>query len=272
MIDGWRWTSRTGYGVPLFLLLSKTLDWLLSPLSWTIVLAGLALVLHWRRRPRAGRVLGVLAAVVLLAFSSEPVSNGLYAWAEAGAARTFRDGVAYDAVIVLGGGLDPDATATSGEPEFNAAAERALRGFELVRSGRAKFVLLSAGTLDPDPAAVPESTILARQLRDWGLDPAQIVEEPKSRNTRENAVESARIARDRGWSRLVLVTSAAHMPRALGCFRAAGLDPDTLPVDYRHTGKPLRSLAPRAVHLAESADALRELAGRVVYRAAGYSR
>ncbi len=254
----------------MFLLLSKTLDWLLSPLSWTLVLAALALLL--RRRRRAPRVLGGLAALVLLAFSSQPVANALYGWAESGAARTWREGEVYDAVIVLGGGVDPSATAASGETELNAAPERVLRGWELVRAGKARFLLLSGGAIDPDPAAVPESAILARQVRAWGLDPAQVVEEPRSRNTHENATESAKIVSARGWSKLVLVTSAAHMPRALGCFRAAGLDPDTLPVDRRHAAGSVRSVAPRAVHLNSSTDAIRELAGRAIYRVMGYTR
>ena len=83
-------------------------------------------------------------------------------------------------------------------------------------------------------------------------------------------MESARIVRERGWTRLVLVTSAAHLPRALGCFHAVGLRPDAFPTDYRSSGR-TRSLAPRAGNLSESADALRELWGRVVYRALGYT-
>lgn len=254
----------------MFLALSKTLDWLLGPLSWTLVLAALALLL--RRRKALARSLWAASALVLLAFSTEPVANALHGWAESGATRTWKEAETYDAVIVLGGGVDPDAAATSGETELNAAAERALRGWELVRSGKARFVLLSAGTLDPDPAAVPESTILSKQLKLWGLDPAQIVEEPKSRNTRENAAECAKIVADRGWKKLLLVTSAAHMPRALGCFRVAGLDPDTLPVDHRSSSKPARGFAPRATNLNASTDAIRELAGRVIYRVMGYAK
>ena len=99
-----------------------------------------------------------------------------------------------------------------------------------------------------------------------------IVEEPQSRNTRENATESAKIVAARGWKKLLLVTSAAHRPRAQGCFRAVGLDPDTLPVDHRHSKGPLGGFAPRAVHLNASTDAIRELTGRVIYRVMGYTK
>jgi uncharacterized SAM-binding protein YcdF (DUF218 family) len=62
-----------------------------------------------------------------------------------------------------------------------------------------------------------------------------------------------------------------HGPRALGSFRAAGLSPDLLPVDVRGNGKS-GSWLPRATALDRSTEALRELAGRWVYRAVGYAR
>jgi len=123
----------------------------------------------------------------------------------------------------------------------------------------------------PVPGALTEPELLAGALERWGIEPARIVVETRSRNTHENAAESARIAAERGWRSLLLVTSAGHMERALGCFRKAGLTPDTMPVDYR--GDPDSSGSawiPRALFLALSADALREFAGRGVYRLIGY--
>jgi uncharacterized SAM-binding protein YcdF (DUF218 family) len=97
-----------------------------------------------------------------------------------------------------------------------------------------------------------------------------VVLETASRNTHENAVESARIVAARGWRSLLLVTSAAHMERALGCFRKAGLAPDALPVDWRGE-RDRDAWLPRAGSLKATEDALRELTGRVVYRLMGYT-
>jgi uncharacterized SAM-binding protein YcdF (DUF218 family) len=96
------------------------------------------------------------------------------------------------------------------------------------------------------------------------------VREGASRNTHENAVECAKIARERGWTRLLLVTSARHMKRAAGCFRAEGLAFDALPVDHRSHARGV-TLSPRSGSLDLSTDALREYAGRIVYRVRGYS-
>jgi len=262
--------ADAGYHPSVFLVLSKVLDWLLAPLSWSVLL--LAAAILSRARPRRALVLATLGLAVLVAFSVEPLANRLERYGEAGARSTYHPEVVYDAVVVLGGMVDAPAARASGEGELDEHAERLLRAFELLRAGRARAVLLSGGLLAPLPGDVPEADVLAARLARWGIPPAQIVTEAGSRNTRENAIETARVAAGRGWHRLLVVTSALHMPRAMACFRAVGLEPDALPVDRRAGDGRGASWLPRAASLARSTDVLRELAGRVVYRLAGYAR
>ncbi len=252
----------------MFVAASKLLDLAFAPLSWALALLVAAVVLRKRlRRPWA---LVVAAIAVLAVFSSGPVANALARAAERSAPRTFRPDVTYDAVIVLGGAYDPAASRASGGTELREGAERILRGWELVRDGRAGHVVVSGGAIDPAPGDRAEADAVAELYRAWGVPAERIVAEPRSRNTRENAVETARIVRERGWRTLLVVTSAAHMPRALGCFHAVGLAPDALPVDHRAGGAGER--LPRAEALDLSSGMLRELAGRAVYRAVGYAR
>lgn len=249
----------------MFLLLSKILDLFLGPLTWAVLLILVGMVV--RRRVRLAIGLQALGLAVLYLFSIEPVAGALMRQAESGVKATYQPGLVYDAVIVLGGGLDPDATETSGRPEYNAAGDRILRGYELLREGHARDVLISGGSLDPRKEAVIEAEVLSRQLQEWGIEPGRIFTEGKSRNTRENALESLPIIQQHGWKTLLLVTSAAHLPRAYGCFAAVGLRPDTFIADVRAPpGKRRPSWLPRANHLSASSDALRELAGRWVYR------
>jgi uncharacterized SAM-binding protein YcdF (DUF218 family) len=254
----------------VFIILSKTLDLFLGPMTWAVlfIVAGIFL----RRRARLAIGLQVLGLAVLYVFSIEPVAGALIRATETGVRATYRPDVVYDAVIVLGGGLDPDATEISGRPEYNAAGDRILRGYELLREGRARNVLISGGTLDTRPEAPIEADVLARQLQQWGIEPGRIFTEGKSRNTRENALESQKIIEQQGWKTLLLVTSAAHMPRAYGCFAAVGIRPDTFVADVRSPpGKRSPSWLPRAYHLSASSEALRELAGRWVYRRRGWT-
>jgi uncharacterized SAM-binding protein YcdF (DUF218 family) len=254
----------------VFLWLSKLLEWFVTPLAWSLLL-GLAAVLL-RRRARAAWALGAAAVAVLLAFSHPAVADAIQRSAERGARSTFRPDVVYDAVIVLGGLVDNDATRASGNAELTEAADRIVRGFEIIRSGHARNVIVSAGVVDPVPGDVPEADLLAAMLARWGVPPGQIVAEAASRNTRENAIEIGRIAAARGWRSLLLVTSAAHVPRALGCFRAVGLEPDVLPVDHRAGDGRGSSWFPQAAALVKSTRAIHELAGRLAYHLAGYTR
>ncbi len=254
----------------VFLVLSKFLDWLLAPLSWTLLLFLAAALL--RRRRRLAWMLAAVGAAVLVLFSTDAVATRLERLAERGARSTFRPDVVYDAIVVLGGMVDGAASRASGETEFDERVDRLLRAYELLRAGRARNVLLSAGLIFPQPGDVPEADRLASKLVQWGIPPGQVAVDPSSRNTRENAIESSRIAAARGWKTLLVVTSAVHAPRALGCFRALGLEPDLLPVDFRAGGGRGLSWLPRANALTRSTDTLRELAGRVVYRVLGYAR
>lgn len=254
----------------MFLWLSKVLEWLVSPLAWSLLLALAAALL--RTRARAARALAASACALLIAFSNDAIADALQRAVESGARSTYRPDVVYDAVIVLGGMVDGAATRASGEVQLTDSVDRVVRGFELVRSGRARAILLSAGLVFPRPGDVPEADRLAAKLAGWGVPPSQIVAEAASRNTRENAIESSRVAAARGWRKLLLVTSAAHVPRALGCFRAVGLEPDVLPVDFRAGDGRVASWMPQASALQKSTRALHELAGRVAYRIAGYTR
>jgi uncharacterized SAM-binding protein YcdF (DUF218 family) len=254
----------------VFLALSKVLDWLLAPLSWALLLFLAAALL--RRRPGLSRTLAAVGAATLVLFSTGPVANRLVRLAERGARSTYRPDVVYDAVVVLGGMVDVAASRANGATELGAEIDRLLRAYELARAGRARAVLVSGGLVAPVPGDVPEADRLAAKLVEWGIPAGQVVVEASSRNTRENAIESARVAAAHGWKALLVVTSAAHMPRALGCFRAVGLEPDALPVDFRGGDGRGEGWLPRAGALDRSTQALRELAGRAVYRLAGYSR
>jgi uncharacterized SAM-binding protein YcdF (DUF218 family) len=99
-------------------------------------------------------------------------------------------------------------------------ARRIERGIELFRRGAAPLLLLSGGGLGTEP----EAEVMRRLALASGVPEAALLLEPHSRNTWENAEESARLLRRRGLRRVVLVSDRAHLPRAALLFRLAGLD------------------------------------------------
>jgi uncharacterized SAM-binding protein YcdF (DUF218 family) len=249
----------------VFFFLSKTLDIVFSPLTWAALLVAAGLVKRRRRLSLAG--LGVL-----LLFSLEPFENLLLYALERGAPRTYRGDVPYDAVILLGGAVE--RATMPAQPSYNDNVERLLETYDLLRANRARFAIVSGGAIDARERAPVEAEVLAAQLVDWRVDPERVIVEGRSRNTHDNAVESKRIVLERGFTRLLVVTSAFHMSRALGCFRAVGLPVDALPVDYRaYDYKRFSgSWLPRASALERSTMVLREWFGHGVYRIQGYAR
>ena len=113
-----------------------------------------------------------------------------------------------------------------------------------------------------------EAVVIANFLRKYGVDERAILIEGRSRNTHENAVEAGRILKDLGTPPVLLVTSAAHMPRAVASFRKAGIDVIPSPTDY-HTSNEVEinilEILPSASALNASSEAIREWAGYGVY-------
>jgi uncharacterized SAM-binding protein YcdF (DUF218 family) len=84
---------------------------------------------------------------------------------------------------------------------------------------------------------VPEADLVRRFAGTLGIAPERITEERHSRTTWENAVDTGRLVQVQPGERWLLVTSAWHMPRAIGCFRKAGLAVTAYPVDYLTRGR-----------------------------------
>lgn len=261
----------------MFFFLSKLLDVLLSPLTWALALVTLAI--PWRRPPgpdgwRRRRAAGIAGALVLVVFGLAPISNAMLYRLEHSSRPTVRPEVTYDAVVLLGGVTDERVVAETGQPSYNDNVERLVATHRILADGKARFAIVTGAAMNPSLVDSGEARVLARQIAAWGVDPARIVVEEHARNTRENAVYSQRIAAERGFDRVLLVTSAFHMRRAVECFEAVGMRVDTLPVDYRAHDKLVDSdsLLPRAAALAESSMVLREFFGLYVYRLQGYAK
>ena len=206
--------------------------------------------------------------------SSSPVASSLGWSLEHASKSTYRDDVTYDAVVLLGGVVDEETTRLSGQPSYNENVERVVLTHKLLRDGKARVVIISGAAVDPKLPEFGEAAVLGRQLEDWGIAKDRIIIEDRARNTRENALYTQEIARARGLERVLIVTSAFHMPRAAECYAAVGMNVDTFAVDYRahEHGGGLAGWIPRASTLNTTSALLREIAGRWIYRVQGYGR
>jgi uncharacterized SAM-binding protein YcdF (DUF218 family) len=259
----------------VFFALSKLLDVAVDPFWWSF--AGLSSGLFVLSRPalsdrrrKAGRALTGFGVACLFVFSLPFVSNRLWHSLEGGVVSTMRDDTTYDAVVLLGGAVSP-AGSLPDEAAWNDNVERLLTVRALVASGKAKVAIVTGGMLAP--GLPTEAEYLARELIALGVPADAVVLEPKASNTRENATESKKLLERLGARKVLLVTSAFHVPRAVGCFRAVGVEADVRAVDYRLRDASMDPhVAPRGEYLALSNRALREWLGRAVYAVMGYTK
>jgi uncharacterized SAM-binding protein YcdF (DUF218 family) len=252
----------------MWITLSKTLPYLVYPLTIALVLMLIALVLPRRR------VLLATALLILGVSSLPPVAQGIYGSLEA---RYPPVDIAKlpnaDAIVVLGGAVRVPVPPRK-DFELDSASNRIRHAAKLFRAGKANRVLLSGGNLFEQARGVQgEAHYMRVFLSELGVPSDAILVEDRSRSTRENAVETKRVLEQRGLKRVLLVTSAAHMPRALGTFRATGIDAVPAPTDYRvddFAEPALLKLLPDAGYLEQTTQGVREYLGHAVYRLRGW--
>jgi uncharacterized SAM-binding protein YcdF (DUF218 family) len=255
---------------------------LLAPpaLPWLIVLLGL-LVSVLPRRPRAQRLgLATVALGVVLAYFSAIglVAAGLASVLERGLTRWEPDAQAAlpaEAVVILGGGtfradeLTRARERQSRERLRSGTLQRVLEGARVARASGLP-VLVSGGV--PSGHERAEAHLMSEVLQQVFFQPVRW-QEDRSRDTAENASFSARMLREHGVRRIILVTHAYHMPRARLAFEAAGLEVSPAPHDFlgRAPGQwRWRDLVPDASEAERIRRCLHEALGLVWYSLRGY--
>lgn len=141
-----------------------------------------------------------------------------------------------DAAVMLGGGLNGSSNGVFGF-EMGASVDRVITAAEIVRRGKAKALALGGSAhgavRDDDRGDAPtEADLLRRWLLAWNVVAVPIHGLGDCRNTRDEAVATASLARELGWRSVILVTSAAHMRRSEAVFRKAGLEVIPAPCDF----------------------------------------
>lgn len=253
------------------LFLSKLLPLFLYPLGLSLLLTGAACFL-WRKQRAA--VLGMLAfSFGLLWTASMPlVADYCLAsleWRYLPVPIT--DMPPAEAIVVLGGAVAGPKPPRL-EVELSDAADRVLYAARLYRAGKAPVVIASGGTL-PWASVPAEAPFIVTLLKEWGVPKEAVLLEAASPNTRDNALNSKRLADERGIRTVLLVTSAAHMPRAAATFETVGLRVIPAPTDYHVAYRDelnVFDLLPSADALAATTVSLKEYLGWLYYRWRGW--
>ena len=181
----------------------------------------------------------------------------------------------YDVGIVLSGGMIGVSAFRSDHPVLGVHADRFSEAFLLYKAGKIRKILIT-GTSPGALLKVKKGEVrLAGQLLiKWGVKPKDIILEEKARNTRENALFSAKILNSTFPNqRYLLITSSFHMRRALGCFARAKVKVDEFPADFYAGNYSMNFkdyLIPDPDAQANFELLWREWVGYIMYKIAGY--
>lgn len=247
---------------------------LFGPATWPWWLTALALGALARGaagRRWARRFCGA-SVIVFLLFAVLPTGYWLAEPLEQRFRRPALPGRAIRHIVVLTGAERLAVSARSGRPELNGGAERVVESARLARAIPTATLWIVGGVRDRrSPRSDAEWT--AATWRELGIAPARISIVDGTLDTCANA---AGLAARRPRGTILLVTSALHMPRAVACFRAAGVATIVpYPVDYQNEsvdGIGDLLSANLLGNLQRTDSALHEWIGLVVYRARNRTR
>jgi uncharacterized SAM-binding protein YcdF (DUF218 family) len=176
-----------------------------------------------------------------------------------------------DGIVVLGGGMDGEVNDARHGWELNESGDRMVEAVRLALTHPEAKVLVAAGPAVFPVVQEPEAYAAQRMLLAFGIAPDRLVLDDKSRNTEENAQFAKSLAGAAPGQTWLLVTSAYHMPRAVGLFRKAGFAVIPWPADYLSSGVEGMRIKPDQApeNIIVSTTALREWIGLIGYRVVG---
>ncbi len=128
-----------------------------------------------------------------------------------------------DAVVLLGGGHSYVSNAPF-NIELHNAADRIVTAAELLRLGKGRALIIGGGH--------GEAALLKKWLKTWKLFDQPIYELNTNLHTRDEATNTAALAKDLGWEKIILVTSAWHMHRSEVLFKKVGLEVVPVGADF----------------------------------------
>lgn len=263
----------------MFIFLSKFLPNFAYPLGLIFLLVLFALFARHRRRLQTASLFLILVILII----------GGNRWVAYSLARSLEwrylplDPVpTADVIVVLGGGTESGQYPRPAV-EVNSAGDRVLYAARLYKEGKAPRLLLSGGNIDwLSGRTMTPAEEMASILELTGVPRSAMLLQPRSLNTYEDALYSSEILNGMGVQRVLLVTSAQHMPRSVALFKHQGIEVIPAPTDYTVTQSnwdnlfsldwqtTLVNLVPNVSSISLITSVLKEYIGMWVYHMRGW--
>jgi uncharacterized SAM-binding protein YcdF (DUF218 family) len=248
-------------------MFDKLLISLISPLGTALFFGVVTLLLIGFKKIRLGSVVLAFALLWLFVFSMPVVSNALRASVEAQFPPVEMGALSKkaQAIVVMGGGTQ-SAEVAGQIPDLNSAADRMWYAARLFHAGIAPIVVLTGGG-NLNVSINSEAEDMRKFMSALGVPTEAMVLEGLSSNTRQNAQFTADILFPKGINKIILVTSALHMRRAVASFEKQGFTVIPAATDHEARSRfDWTSFLPSASALDGSASAIKEIVGRAAGR------
>ena len=240
--------------------LHKILPLIFSPLMLVIMLVLLGAYLKSKKI--------TLTGIVILVICSLPIiSNKLISYLEINyTPQKISNISSADAIVVLSGMVNTIKTNDGYKYEFNNAVDRFISGIDLYKNNKAPYLVFTRGKYRWS-VGIPEGEYLKEMAIKYGVPSDSIILTENVENTDEEAKSLKKIFNNKK-TKLILVTSASHMPRAIKVFKAADLNVIAYPVDFKTKNKnfTIIDLIPSAGSFSATNYFVREIIGRTYYK------
>lgn len=253
----------------MFFILSKILQFLINPMVWIVVLLFFALLAKEENfRKKSLR----LSLILTLLFSNAFLFNECQrAWEIP--ITPYKSLKKQELGIVLGGMMKYDKQ--NDRLQFQRGSDRLFQAIELYKRGYIKKIVFTGGSgsvLHPEDR---EGPWVERYLLTLGIPQQDFLIESESQNTHENAVfTKALLDKNNFKGEFLLITSAFHMRRSLGCFKKEGILVSPYSTD-RYVGPRKfefdHLLIPDASALYDFNNLIHEIVGFITYKIVGYA-
>jgi uncharacterized SAM-binding protein YcdF (DUF218 family) len=257
----------------MFYTLSKFFLFFVAPSHLLVILTVLTLFAFCWSRSSARRLIrakrtGWVLIVIYAALFFLPVGDWLIFPLEAEAPPAMKMPAKMDGIVVLGAALDENITDYHGMVAVNGQAERVIYLPLLVKRYPTAKVVYAGGS-GSQSNKQPEADIAKILFEMWGMNTKNFIFEDKSRNTYENLVNTKALVKPQINQNWLLVTSAAHMPRAIAVAQHMGWEMIPYPVDYVSGGWTGLSSSNIRYNLERLDKATQEYIGLLAYRLSG---
>ena len=244
----------------MFYITSKLLAFLIKPIIWIFILIICGLIFRSQRK----RILQITCLIFYI-FTNSFIADSLSRIWET---PRFHPEKIYDAGIVLGGIADYDKITKT--HNFNKHADRLMDAEQLYRKGIIKKIMLSGGNGMLFNDGYAEANAMKTHLLKNKIPEKDILIENKSRNTKENALNSSIILKKQfPEGDFLIITSAKHMKRAKLCFDQTNIRTTAFPTDCTtsYTNFNIEYLVfPKTNALEVWEDLIHEWIGYIVYK------